>query len=78
MTSDPPTVLMPLLAQPVVAQDLGIEVVRLERRVMDLVGRTLGEEEHVVIDFLFPSVQAVEDGAVDVLGVVHDLFSPNA
>jgi hypothetical protein len=29
----------------------------------------------VVIDFLFSSIQAVEDGAVDLIGIVNDLFT---
>lgn len=56
MASDAPTILVPFVPQPIVAQDLCVEIVCLERRMMDLGGRPLNEEEDVVVDFLAPSV----------------------
>ncbi len=71
--ADAPAVLVPLLAQPVVAEDLGVEIVRLVRGVVDVVLGPLVEEEAVVVDLLLPAVQSPEDGDVDAVLVVHEL-----
>lgn len=54
-------------------EDLGIEVVRLKRRMVDLVGRALGKEEAVVVNFLYSSVEAEEDGAGNFGGIINNL-----
>lgn len=41
---------------------------------VDLEGWPFGEEEDVVVDLLASSVQAVEDDAVYILGIVYDLL----
>lgn len=71
---DAPAILPPLMAQPVVAEDLGVEVVRLKGRVVHVRGAgPLEEEEAVVVDELVASVQAEEDGHVGAVVVVHEL-----
>lgn len=69
-----PAVLIALVAQPVVAQDLGVEVVGLEGRVVDVALGALEEEEAVVVDLLVAAVQPEEDGYILVLVVVVELF----
>lgn len=56
------------------AKDLGVEVVRLKRRVVNMwrLG-SLKEEEAVVIHQLITSVKPEEDSDVDVLVVVDKL-----
>lgn len=56
-----PAVLVALLAQPIVTQDLGVKVVRLERRVVDVHLGPFEKEEAVVVNLLRPPVQAEED-----------------
>ncbi len=56
------------------AEDLGIEIVRLERRVVDPVGTAFGEEEHVMVDFFIPPVETVEHRSVDLLFIVDELL----
>lgn len=68
-----PAVLIPLVPQPVVAQDLGVEVVRLEGRVVHVAPFTLKEEEAVVVDLLVATVEAEEDGYVFAVVVVDEL-----
>lgn len=72
--ADAPAVLVALVAQPVVTQDLGVEVVRLEGRVVHMALGTLEEEEAVVVDLLGAAVQPEKDGYVLVLVVVVELF----
>ena len=71
---DAPAVGVPLLAEPVVAQHLGVKVVRLERRVVDVHLGALEEEEAVVVDQVVAAVQAEEDGDVDLFVVVDELM----
>jgi hypothetical protein len=61
------------VAQPVVAQHLRIEVVRLEGRVVDVHLGPLEEEEAVVVDQLVAAVQPEENGVVDALVIVDKL-----
>lgn len=68
-----PAVLVALVAQPVVPQHLGVEVVRLEGRVVDVELGALEEEEGVVVDALRAAVDAEEGGDVAALGVVDEL-----
>lgn len=68
-----PAVLVALVAQPVVAQDLGVEVVRLEGRVVHVALGPLEEEEAVVVHLLVAAVQPEEDCNVLVVVVVVEL-----
>jgi hypothetical protein len=61
------------VAQPVVAQDLGVKVVRLEGRVVHVALGPLEEEEAVVVYFFVAAVQAEEDCYVFVGVVVVEL-----
>lgn len=74
VAADSPAVLVALVAQPVVAQDLGVEVVGLEGGVVHVALGTLEEEETVVVDLLVAAVQPEEDGYVFVLVVIVELF----
>lgn len=69
-----PAVLVALVAQPVVAQDLGVKVVRLKGRVVDVALGALEEEEAVVVDLFVAAVQPEEDGYVLVFVVVVELI----
>lgn len=73
MAPDAPAVSVPLLAQPIVTQDLGVKVVRLERGMMDMHLGAFEKEEAVVVDELVAPVETEEDGDVDVVVVVHKL-----
>lgn len=75
MPPDAPAVRVPLVAQPVVPQHLGVKVVRLKRGMVDVHSGALKEEEAVVVDQLVAAVEAEEDGDVDVLVVVDELVS---
>jgi hypothetical protein len=67
-----PAVLVSLVPQPVVAEDLGVKVVCLERRVVDVRGPgSLKEEEAVMVHELVSPVESKEDGHVDALLVVN-------
>lgn len=70
---DAPAVPVALVAQPVVTQHLGIEVVSLKGRVVDVHLGALEEEEAVVVDQLVAAVQSEENGLVDALVVVDEL-----
>lgn len=50
MSTDTPAILVSFFTQPVVSQELDVEVLRLEGRVMDVRGRALEEKEAVVVD----------------------------
>lgn len=69
-----PAVLVALVAQPVVAQDLGVKVVGLEGGVVHVALGALEEEKAVVVDLLVAAVQPEEDGYVLVFVVVVELF----
>lgn len=51
-----PAVLVALLSKPVVAEDLGVEVVRFERGVVNPVRSSLGKKEDVVVYFLIAPI----------------------
>ncbi len=68
-----PAVLVAVLPEPVVAQHLGVEIVRLEGRMMHVVLGALEEEEAVMIYKLIASVQAEEGCDVYIVIVVHEL-----
>lgn len=74
VAADSPAVLVALVAQPVVAQDLGVEVVGLEGGVVHVALGALEEEEAVVVDLLVAAVQPEEDCYVLVLVVIVELF----
>jgi hypothetical protein len=76
VSADAPAVGVPLVPQPIVAEDLGVEVVGLEGRVMDVEFRALEEEEAVVVHALLAAVQPVEYRDVLVVGVVGKLRHP--
>lgn len=73
VAADAPAVGVALVAQPVVTEHLGVKVVRLKGRVVDVHLGALKEEEAVVVYQLAAPVEPEEDGIVDTLGVVHQL-----
>lgn len=73
MPADTPAVLVPLLPQPVVAKELGVEVVRLKRRVVDVTLGALEHEEAVVVHEFLATVKMHECGDVRTIGVVDEL-----
>ena len=75
MSAYAPTVPVSLLAQPVVAEDLGVEVVRFEGRVMGVELGALVEEEGVMVDPLLAAVQPPEHGMVGTAVIELDLKS---
>lgn len=79
MPPNTPAVFPPLVAEPIVTQNLCVVVVRLKRRVMD-VRRPgpLEEEEAVVVDELVSAVESEEHGHVDALVVVDQLSTKSA
>ena len=73
VSSNTPAVLVALMAKPVVAEHLGIEIVCLEGGVMDVHLGTFKEEEAMVIHQLVSAVEPEEDGLVDTLIVMDKL-----
>lgn len=73
MPADAPAVLVPLVPQPVVAEDLCVEVVGLEGGVVDVELGALEEEEGVVVDEVLAAVEAEEGRDVFARGVVDEL-----
>ena len=73
MPPDPPAILIPLLDQPIVAQDLGVEIEDLEGGVVDVAAGTRVEEEAVVVDELGAPVQVHEARHVDAVGPVQQV-----
>lgn len=74
MTANPPTVLITLVAKPVVAQDLGVKVVCFERRVVHMRLGALEEEEAVVINLDEAAVEMQECGSIPPILVVNQLL----
>lgn len=74
VSSNTPTVLVALLPQPIMAEDLSVEVVRFERGVVHFVRPPLSEEEHVMVDFFVTPIQPEEDRSVDTLVIVDELL----
>lgn len=68
-----PAVLVALMTKPVVTEHLGIKIVRLERRVVDVHLGAFEEEETVVVYEFVPAVESEEDGLVDTFVVVDKL-----
>lgn len=56
MPSHAPAILIPLLRQPVMAEDLGIEVENFKRGMVDMGFGAFEEKEAVVIDGFFAAV----------------------
>lgn len=56
MPTDSPAVLVALVLEPVMPKKLSIEVVRLVRRVVDMVLGTLEDEEAMVVDQFFSTI----------------------
>jgi hypothetical protein len=56
-----------------VSQDLGVKVVRLERRVVHVHLGAPEEEEAVVVDEVGSAIEPEEDGDVDLFVVVDEL-----
>jgi hypothetical protein len=71
--ADAPAVLIALVAKPIMAQNLGIEVVRLKGRVVDVRPGTLEEEEAVMVYKVVSSVEPKKDGLVDSIVIVYEL-----
>ena len=70
MSPDAPAILVALLDQPVVADDLGVEIEDLEGRVVDVVFGAGEEEDGMVVDEFVAAVQVHEGGYVGAIGVV--------
>lgn len=68
-----PAVLVAPVPQPVVAEDLGVEVVGLEGGVVDVELGALEEEEGVVVHEVLAAVEAEEGCYVFAGGVVDEL-----
>lgn len=68
-----PAVLVALVPQPVVTEDLGVKVVCLKGRVMNMALWTLEEEEGVVVDLLATAVEAEEDCFIFAASIVNEL-----
>lgn len=67
MAAYAPTKLVTLFSQPVVAQDLGVKIVRFERGVVDVELGALKEEEAVMVDEFLATCQAEKHGDALVL-----------
>lgn len=61
------------MPQPVMAQHLRVEIMRLETRMMNMALRPFEEKEAVVIDKFFPAVEAAEAVEVAARGIVDQL-----
>lgn len=61
MSSHTPAVLVPFVPKPVVSQYLGVKIVRLKGRMMDVRFRAFEEEKAVMVNQLFASLETVED-----------------
>lgn len=72
--ADAPAVGVPLVTQPIMTQNLGVEVVRLEGGVVHVHLWPFEEEEAVVVYQLVAAVKAEEDCFVYTFFVVHELF----
>lgn len=73
MPPDAPAILIPLFDEPIVPDDLGVEIKDLERRVVDVGLCAREEEEAVVVHELVAAVQVHEGGDVGAGGVVQDV-----
>ena len=73
MPPDAPAILVALFDEPVVPEDLGVEIEHLERRMVHVPFGPLVEEEAVVVDELLAAVQMHERGHVAALGVVQQI-----
>lgn len=73
MPAHAPAVLVAPVPQPVVAEDLGVEVVGLEGGVVDVELGALEEEEGVVVHEVLAAVEAEEGCYVFAGGVVDEL-----
>lgn len=74
MSAYSPAVLIRLLSQPMVSKQLGVKVVCLIGRMMDVRFGTLKEEKAVVIHQFLSTVEMEERGDVVVVGVVDKLY----
>jgi hypothetical protein len=61
------------MAKPVVPQKLGIKVMRLKRRMMNVAFRSLKEEKGVVVDKILASIYPREGYNIFTLFVVNNL-----
>ena len=73
MSPHPPTVLIPLLDQPIVPQYLCVEIKHLERRVVHVRFGTFEEKEAVVVDEFPTAVQMHERSHVTAVLVVQQI-----
>jgi hypothetical protein len=73
MPSHSPAVLVALLSEMIMAQELGIEVIRLIGGMMNVVLGTLEEEEAVVVDKFGSTVKMEESGDIRPVLVIDDL-----
>lgn len=73
MPSHSPAVLVALVPKMVMAQKLGVKVIRLIGGMVDVVLGTLEEEEAVVVDKLGSTVKMEESGDIRPVLVIDDL-----
>jgi hypothetical protein len=73
MSAHSPAVLVSLMAKPVVPQKLGIKVMRLKRRMMNVAFRSLKEEKGVVVDKILASIYPREGYNIFTLFIVNNL-----
>ena len=73
-----PAVLVAVLPEPVVAQHLGVEIMRLEGGVVHVILGAFEEEETVMVYKLIASVQAEKGCDVYIVVVVHELSRVSA
>lgn len=73
MPAHAPAVLVSPFLQPVVAEDLQIKIVHLERRVVDVAFWTFVEEEAMMVDELIATVEVEERRHVFSRRVMYEL-----
>ena len=73
MSPHPPTILIALLDQPIVPNDLRVEIKDLVGRMVDVVFGPLVDEEDVVVDEFVAAVQMHEGGHVLAVWAVQHL-----
>ena len=73
MSPHPPTILISLLNQPIMAQHLGVEVKHFKRRMMDMCLWSFKDEQRVVIYEVETAVQMQEGDHVTAIGAMNDL-----
>ena len=73
MSTHSPAVLVPLMTKPVVPQKLGIKVMRLKRRMMNVAFRSLKEEKGMVVHKILASIYSREGNDIFTVFIMNDL-----